>query len=318
MSTNLLSNVGLIFNVCEKSPRNTKVTGTITGAVPWPIKSVFPELNRPPRYRTRHRNGRCTFPTQPFSSPPSSSRPLPPPSSSSSSSLLLLLRPPHPFPPPPHSSSLSLLLLLLPSHPSVFCSRSHRLSLPPPQASLLLHYRHCFPSPAPLDLVGPPIPPPRRQSPKQFDCCVFIKGIPNNTPRPPPTPPAANFATDCAIVRRRDDDARAAPSVVRDEDLSVAAAPPPSFPYGATTMARRPSRPTTTTTTTTKDRSECDDNRLRQHRASRFRHHRSRPCLPPRIRSTQSILPLLPSRCVIFLADHFSFTFFSYDSLHYS
>ena len=37
MSTNVLSNVGLIFNVCEKSPRNTKVIGTETGAVPWQI-----------------------------------------------------------------------------------------------------------------------------------------------------------------------------------------------------------------------------------------------------------------------------------------
>jgi hypothetical protein len=44
MSTNVLSNVGLILNVCEKSPKNTDVIGTKTGAVPWPITSVFPEL----------------------------------------------------------------------------------------------------------------------------------------------------------------------------------------------------------------------------------------------------------------------------------
>ena len=177
MSTYVLSNVGLIFNVCEKNPRNTKVTGIITGAVPRPIISVFPELNRPPRYRTRRRSGRCTFPTQPFLSPPSSSRLLPPPSSSSSSSLLLLLRPPHPFPPSPHSSSLSLLLLR-----SLSISFPIVSPLPLPPVSLPLHYRHCFPFLAPPDLVGPPIPPPRQRSPTQIDCCVFTVGILNNTP----------------------------------------------------------------------------------------------------------------------------------------
>jgi hypothetical protein len=114
MSTNVLSNVGLILNVCEKSSKNTKVTRTKTGAVPWLIISVFPKLNHPPRYRTLRRSGRFTlilFPVQPFLSPLSSSCLLPPPSSSSSSWLLLLLRPPHPFPlsptllPYPSSSS---------------------------------------------------------------------------------------------------------------------------------------------------------------------------------------------------------------------
>ena len=42
MSTNALSNEALIFNVCEKSPKNTEVIGTKTGAVPWPMTSVFP------------------------------------------------------------------------------------------------------------------------------------------------------------------------------------------------------------------------------------------------------------------------------------
>ncbi len=44
MSNNVFTNVGLIFNVCEKRPKNTKVTGTKAGAVPLQITSVFPEL----------------------------------------------------------------------------------------------------------------------------------------------------------------------------------------------------------------------------------------------------------------------------------
>ena len=46
MSTNVLSNVGLVLNVCEKSPKHTDVIGTKTGAVPWPITSVFPKLKK--------------------------------------------------------------------------------------------------------------------------------------------------------------------------------------------------------------------------------------------------------------------------------
>ena len=46
MSNNVLTNVGLIYYVCEKSPKNTKVTRTKAGAVPWQITSVFPELKK--------------------------------------------------------------------------------------------------------------------------------------------------------------------------------------------------------------------------------------------------------------------------------
>ena len=46
MSINVLSNVALIFNVCEKKPKNTEVIGTKTGAVPWPMTLVFPELKK--------------------------------------------------------------------------------------------------------------------------------------------------------------------------------------------------------------------------------------------------------------------------------
>ncbi len=56
--TNVLSDVGLIFNVFEKSPTNTEVIETKTGAVPWPITSVFPgegTLNGLDRSRRRHR-----------------------------------------------------------------------------------------------------------------------------------------------------------------------------------------------------------------------------------------------------------------------
>ncbi len=165
MSTNLLSNVGLFFNVCEKSPRNTKVTGTITGAVPWTKKSVFPELNRPPRYCTRRRNGRCTFPMQPFLSPPSSSRPLPLPLSSSSSSLLRLLRPPHPFPPPP---------------PLFF-------PVPPPPPPPLTSFGISFPIASPLSPPSPGLPTPTLPS-------LF------SDPRPPRSRRSADFPSLSAIA----------------------------------------------------------------------------------------------------------------------
>ena len=41
MSTNVLSNVGLILYVCEKSPKNTKVVGQGTAPALVPMALVF-------------------------------------------------------------------------------------------------------------------------------------------------------------------------------------------------------------------------------------------------------------------------------------
>ena len=66
MSTNVLSNVGLILNVCEKSPKNTKVTGTKTGAVPWP--KYLSSSSRSPSHHCRQR---LLHRFRPFSASPS-------------------------------------------------------------------------------------------------------------------------------------------------------------------------------------------------------------------------------------------------------
>ena len=66
MSTNVLSNVGLILNVCEKNPKNTKVTGTKTGAVPWP--KYLSSSSRSPSHHCRQR---LLHRFRPFSASPS-------------------------------------------------------------------------------------------------------------------------------------------------------------------------------------------------------------------------------------------------------
>jgi hypothetical protein len=65
---NVLSNLGLNFNVCEKSPTNTQVIGTKTEAIPWLITLVFSELKNtftPQLHPSSHRHPQspCTPPT---------------------------------------------------------------------------------------------------------------------------------------------------------------------------------------------------------------------------------------------------------------
>jgi hypothetical protein len=122
MPTNVLSNVGLIFKVCEKSPKNTEVIGTNSGAVPWPITSVFPELkNTHSLLDCIHpvivlRDLDAPLPPAPAPSPtpmPTNRPPLPPSSSSSSLSSLL-------------SSSLSSV------QPPPLSARLNKDKVPPP------------------------------------------------------------------------------------------------------------------------------------------------------------------------------------------
>ena len=69
MSTNVLSNVGLILNVCESSPKNTKVTWAKTGALPWQIHRLPGRSSEMSRNRLNGGNARCSPSSKPH--PPS-------------------------------------------------------------------------------------------------------------------------------------------------------------------------------------------------------------------------------------------------------
>jgi hypothetical protein len=85
MSTNVLPNVGFIFNVCEKSLKYTKVTGTKTGAVPSSGRNAMIAMgersgetsrNRPNDNNARHFPQRTSFGVRRAEGPPALWSPL--------------------------------------------------------------------------------------------------------------------------------------------------------------------------------------------------------------------------------------------------
>ena len=145
MSTNVLSNVGLILNVCESSPKNTKVTWAKTGALPWQIHRLPGRSSEMSRNRLNGGNARCS----------PSSKPHPP----SLSFLLIIVvvvvvvvaPPPVPrsisTPPGEGANNLLLVVAVVP------CASSPSRSVPAPLRSTRVLGTIVRASPPPLDVL---------------------------------------------------------------------------------------------------------------------------------------------------------------------